>query len=84
MVNILNFGYKAVDSDLGEMFLNFPLDKDIQLSSGIDLTPYKKDLEISHPELKGESNRLIAVWNRTWMGYRPSPYAAVRTFYHGE
>ena len=61
-----------MDSDLGEMFLKFPLDKDIQLSPGIDLTPYKEDLEVCHPELKGESNRLIVVWNMTWMGYIPS------------
>ena len=84
MDNILTYGYKAVDSDLGEMFLNFPLDSSIQLSSRIDLTPYKTDLERIHPELKTKGVSLIAVWNRTWMGYRPSPYAAVRTFYHAE
>ena len=63
MVNILNYGYKAVDSDLGEMFLNFPLDKGIKLSPGTDLTPYKKYLEIFHPELEEEIKRLVAVWN---------------------
>ena len=84
MSNILDYGYKAVDSDLGEMFLNFPLDSSIQLSSGIDLAPYKRYLEITHPELRTKGYFLITVWNRIWMGYRPSPYAALRTFYHAE
>ena len=46
---------------------NFPLDSSIQLSSGIDLNPYKRDLEITHPELRMKGDSLIAVWNRTRM-----------------
>ena len=61
MFNTLNYGYKAVDSDLGEICLNFLLDKCIQLSSGIDFTLYKTYLEISHPELKTGGNKLITV-----------------------
>ena len=84
MVNILDYDFEVVDCDLGEMFLNFPLDPNMQLFSGVDLTPYKLDLEKMHPELKTEDHKLIAVWNRSWMGYKPSPYGAIRIYYHAE
>ena len=72
------------------MFLNFSLDPVMQVFSGVDLTPYKSDLVKMHPELKGmhyydkhkglEYPRLVAVWNRSWMGYKPSPYGAIRIY----
>jgi len=45
MVRALNFNYKAVDIDLGEMFLNFPLHKKLITYSGVDLTPFKLRLK---------------------------------------
>ena len=94
MVNILDYDFKTVDVDLGEMFLNFSLDPAVQVFSGVDLTPYKSDLVQMHPELKRmhysgeqkgfEDPRLVAVWNRSWMGYKPSPYGAIRIYYHAE
>ena len=42
MTRLLSFGYRAVDVDLGEMFLNFPLDHVLQGYSGIDLSMFRK------------------------------------------
>ena len=44
MTRVLGYNYKAVDLDLGEMFLNFPLDKKLVSYSGMDSSPYKNDL----------------------------------------
>ena len=53
MVNILDYDFEVVDCYLGEMFLNFTLDSDIQLFSGVDLKPYNFDLIKMHPKLQG-------------------------------
>ena len=95
MVNILDYGFEVVDVDLSEFYHNFPLDSSMQLASGVDLTPYKTDLlelhlelKVMHPNVKkGDQNEdpsSIAVWNRSWMGYKPSPFRAIRTYYHAE
>jgi hypothetical protein len=44
-LNLLDFGSHSVDLDLGEMFLNFPLPEPLRQESGIDLTPFKSDLD---------------------------------------
>jgi hypothetical protein len=41
---VLDFDYKTVDIDLGEMFLNFPLHETFQEYSGIDLTPFSPEI----------------------------------------
>ena len=53
------------------MFLNFPLDETIKPYCGVNLTCFADDLNFpsSSPRLR---------WNRTWMGFRPSPYLAIR------
>jgi hypothetical protein len=61
--------------DLCEMFLNFPLHCSLQQYSGIDITPYKKDLGILTEGV------CWLHWSRTWMGSRPSPYNAVLFYY---
>ena len=59
------------DADLGEMFLNFPLDKHIRKYAGVDLT------EIFPGE--GESEEEFwERWERMLMGFRPSPYCTTR------
>lgn len=81
-MNILEYDFEIVDYDLGEMFINLPLDLAMQLLSGVSFTPYRFDFVIMHPELKEiypdlnaedgtEDPILIAVWNRSWMGYYP-------------
>jgi hypothetical protein len=63
----LDYNYYSVDMDLGDMFLNFPLHKSLQRYSGVDVTPYKEELNIS-----GEGVSCWH-WSQTWMGWRPSP-----------
>ena len=69
------------DIDLGEMFLNFPLDTKLQPYTGIDATELKKELEkldlmtVEQLESKG---RLFLRWERCLMGLRSSPYNACK------
>jgi hypothetical protein len=79
---VLDYNYCGVDIDLGEMFLNFPLPQAFRQFSGIDLGQFKSDL--------GEAYGLIPRslfkirWERCWMGFRPSPYYAIRFYYWAE
>ena len=57
------------DLDLGEMFLNYFMCKEIRQYSGVDLTEVLKTG-------KTEWKR----WNRIFMGFRPSPYIACKLF----
>lgn len=41
MTRLLSFGYRTVDVDIGEMFLNFPLDQSLQAYPGVDLSMFK-------------------------------------------
>ena len=59
------------DADLGEMFLNFPLDIHLQKYAGVDLTSIFAD-ECLDGELFWER------WVRMLMGFRPSPYLTTR------
>ena len=59
------------DADLGEMFLNFPLDVDIRKYAGVDLTSiFSEDCK------NGET--FWERWVRMLMGFRPSPYLTTR------
>jgi len=86
MTRVLGYNYKAVDLDLGEMFLNFPLDKKLVSYSGMDLSPYKKDLLDFLPTSPSshKSSHLYAVNGRNWMGLRPSPEWSCRFYYLAE
>jgi hypothetical protein len=79
---VLDYNYCGVDLDLGEMFLNFPLPKVFQSFSGIDLGQFKPDLG---EEIKATARSSFLIqWVRCWMGFRPSPYYAVRFYYWAE
>ena len=54
------------DIDIGEMFLNFPLDKFLQPYCGVDFSPFL-------PHLVSWLR-----WLRCAMGLKPSPYVAIR------
>lgn len=72
-IRLLDYGYYSADVDLGEMFLNFPLHQSIQASSGIDLSPFQKELGL------GDGNKKVWYrWTRNWMGARLSPYSSVQ------
>jgi hypothetical protein len=77
-LRLLDYNYYSVDMDLGKMFLNFHLHWSLQAYSGVDVTPYKKELDIT----KGDACWMH--WTRTWMGSRPSPYNAVMHYYLSE
>jgi hypothetical protein len=51
------------DLDLGDMFLNFPLDKTLRAYCGIDLYPFLDDVTWWER------------WTRCMMGLKPSPYS---------
>lgn len=76
--SLLSYNYFSGDIDLGEMFLNFPLHKQLQEYSGIDLTVHQKELEL--PSDATTNYR----WTRNWMGARSSPYSSVRFYYIAE
>jgi len=85
MTRVLGFNYKAVDLDLGEMFLNFPLDKTLVSYSGMDLSPYKKDLsEFENGKNFTQDSKFYAINVRNWMGLRPSPEWSCRFYYLAE
>jgi len=85
MTRVISFNYQAVDIDLGEMFLNFPLNDTLRLFSGMDLTPYQQDIRQRLPHLQyPDSDKLIVTNSRDWMGLKPSPEWACRFYYLAE
>ena len=60
------------DNDVGEMFLNFMLHKEVRLLCGVDFTLYFPE------ELLEEHQVLWERWTRCAMGLRTSPYQAVQ------
>ena len=61
------------DIDLGEMFLNYPLDVRIQPYAGVDVTR----LELKEP-IRGK--RQFRRWTRNLMGCKTSPYLSTQGF----
>ena len=57
------------DMDLGEMFLNFYLDRRIRPFAGVDITNFKES-----------KSKAWLRWNRTLMGFRSSPYIACKIY----
>ena len=86
MTRLLSYEYKSVDVDIGEMFLNFPLHRILQLYSGMDLTPFQEWLIRDFPEemkrLPGK--RVAAFWNRTWFSLTASPEQSALHYYLAE
>lgn len=64
------------DVDIGEMFLNFILHRELRTLAGVDLTHYfPRDVEDT-PDGKGA--QVWETWQRAAMGLRSSPYQAVQ------
>jgi hypothetical protein len=94
---VLDFDYKTVDINSGEMFLNFPPAEAFREYSGIDLEPFRDDLadlmrvgncnvnpedaEEEDEQQREELRQLWARWKRCWMGFKSSPFYAVRFYY---
>jgi hypothetical protein len=69
------------DIDLGEMFLNFPLDTKLRPYAGIDATELRdslKELDKIPRAVLESKGRLFMRWERCLMGLRSSPYNACR------
>ena len=67
------------DIDLGEMFLNYPLDEAIRPYAGVDVT--RVDFDEENME---HIKRIIERWVRCLMGFKPSPFVTTQTFGWGE
>jgi hypothetical protein len=65
------------DIDLGEMFLNFPLDAKLRPYAGIDLSAFPVQGRQDTQERPGVCWER---WERCLMGFKPSPYNATRAF----
>ena len=61
MTRLLSFGYRAVDVDLGEMFLNFPLDLLLQHYSDVDLSMFRNELSYEVPSSLKHNKRISAI-----------------------
>ena len=82
LVECLMYNYKMIDLDFGEMFINFPLCSVLKEESGINLTSFRKQINEHFPEhIRGQNQRLIYQWSRTWMGMKLSPFWAARYYY---
>ena len=88
MTRLLSFGYRVVDMDIGEMFLNFPLHHTLQAYSGVDLSIFKTELKMLLPHLLPQKvrqgTRLAATWTRLWCGMRQSPEHSAAFYYVAE
>ncbi|KAL7558570.1 hypothetical protein ACA910_013096 [Epithemia clementina (nom. ined.)] len=81
---VLSYSTFCVDLDLGDMFLNFPMDPAICPYSGVNASPFRAELE-SKVSAPLPANRLFWLrWERLFMGMTPSPYNAVTHFYLAE
>ena len=81
----LSFNSWVVDSDFGDMFLNFPLDERLQPYAGISLQPFESEMLAAMPGLRGPDGRVPRMhWDRLFMGLKPSPCISVRHYYWGE
>ena len=61
-------GTYQMDMDIGEMFLNFPLNKDVRAYCGVNVRGL--ELEDAHTDR--------CRWDRLWMGFKPSPCNSAR------
>ena len=71
VTRLLHFGYKSVDLDLGECFLNFNLHRELIPYSAIDLSHFKQELLDAKllPKVLIDQSRIAATFQRMWFGY---------------
>ena len=61
------------DRDIGEMFLNFELHPSLRKFAGVDVSALSLDREVT-------GGQRWFCWNKTLMGFRPSPYNCVKMY----
>ena len=79
---VMSFYTYCVDLDLGEMFLNFLMDKKIRAFAGVDVTCLQVFFDDYVPA--EHKPQMWERWERLFMGMKSSPYNAVRYFYWAE
>ena len=84
VTRMLSYGYRVIDMDIGEMFLNFPLHESLQPYSAVDVTPFKQTLKSSIPNQYWNKARIAVTWNRLWMGMTSSPELSATYYYLAE
>ena len=70
--------YYAADLDVGEMFLNWPLGKDLQPYAGVDVTHVQTKKGSDKEEWELDRARPWERWVRNFMGLRDSPYRSLQ------
>lgn len=81
----LGYNYKAVDIDLGEIFLKFPLHPQLQPYSCMDPTLFKPDIVSNISYFKYPAEKWLLLMNTMdWMGLKTSPEWACRSYYFAE
>jgi len=72
MIRALDSNSFMMDCDIGEQFLNYPLHRDVWPYTGLDLGPILSEKDL------GEGKARWYHWVRMLMGFKPSPYIAVK------
>ena len=68
-----------MDRDIGDMFLNFPLDKKVWPYTGLHIGDlFDEDTE-EGAEILRKAGANWVHWGRCLMGFKPSPYNAIKT-----
>jgi hypothetical protein len=80
-MNAMSFETYLTDSDVGEMFPNFPMDPKLRPHAGVDLRSLSHCLKNYESPISDEESEL---WGRLFMGMAPSPYIAIRMYYVAE
>ena len=70
--------YYSADLDVGEMFLNWPLGKDLQAYAGVDVTHVQTKKGSDKEEWELDRTRPWERWVRNFMGLRDSPYRSLQ------
>lgn len=76
--NVMSFETYLTDSDVGEMFPNFPMDPKLRPHAGVDLRSLSHCLKNYETPISDEESER---WERLFMGMAPSPYIAIRMYY---
>jgi hypothetical protein len=79
--NVMSFETYLKDSDVGEMFPNFPMDLKLRPHVGVDLLSLSHCLKNYETPISNEESER---WERLLMDMAPSPYIAIRMYYVAE
>ena len=90
LLRAVSYGNRGVNVDLGDYFINLPLPECLEEVSGVDLTPFRKEI-LSDPdcapllqelEKRGNLlNQIGAYWGQFWMVLCPSPEWSAKFYY---